>query len=231
MTGNRREEKMGIHFDGRAGLLGSLVLALFLVFGGAGFAAAGDQPPSASQIIDALKPKPHAGPHGATRGLTRSLRPAAPADDPAQRRLIESLRHKATRSITVEERKEVAKIAKAKPSIDLEIYFDYDSAEIAPKAVPTLVALGTALRNQELQGAVFVLGGHTDAKGSDEYNRHLSERRAEAVKYFLTHKFGLPEGSLIAIGYGEEQLKNPHDPYAPENRRVQIVNMEQNARH
>ena len=82
-----------------------------------------------------------------------------------------------------------------------------------------------------MQGAVFVLGGHTDAKGSDEYNRHLSERRAESVKYFLTHKFDLPAGSLIAIGYGEEQLKNPHDPYAPENRRVQIVNMEQSARH
>ena len=217
--------------DNRGARLGRLGLAVMLLFCGAQFAAAGEQPPSPSQIIDALKPKPDAGMHGATRGLTRSLRPVAPAENPAQRRLIEGLRHKATRSITIEERKEVAKIAKAKPSIDLEIYFDYDSAEITPKAIPTLVALGTALRNQQLQGAVFVLGGHTDAKGSDEYNRHLSERRAESVKYFLTQKFGLPAGSLIAIGYGEEQLKNPHDPYAPENRRVQIVNMEQSARH
>ncbi len=211
---------MGIHFDRGAGLLGSLGLALFLVFGGANLAAAGDQP-NRSDIVNALKPKP------ATRGLTRSLR--VPPDNGAEKQLIDNLRHKATRSITVQERKQVAKIVHEKPSIDLEIYFDYDSAEISPKAIPTLINLGSALRDPQLQGAVFVLAGHTDAKGSDDYNQHLSERRAESVKYFLTKKFGLPISSLIAIGYGEEQLKNPGDPYAAENRRVQIVNMEQSA--
>jgi outer membrane protein OmpA-like peptidoglycan-associated protein len=172
--------------------------------------------PSADDIVDALKPKP------VTRGLTRSL---APAGNPEDRRFIEELRGKQTRSITVEERTKAADIAKAKPSIDLEITFDYDSAVIGPKAVPTLVALGTALRAPELKDLAFLVGGHTDAKGGEAYNQGLSERRAEAVKRFLVEKFSLPAQNLISVGYGKEQLKNTADPFADENRRVQVVNM------
>jgi outer membrane protein OmpA-like peptidoglycan-associated protein len=172
--------------------------------------------PSADDIVDALKPKPP------TRGLTRSLVPAA---NPEDRRFIDGLRSKQTRSITIEERTKAAEIAKAKPSIDLEITFDYDSAMIGSKAIPALVALGTALRAPELKDLAFLVGGHTDAKGGDAYNQGLSERRAEAVKRFLVEKFSLPAQNLISVGYGKEQLKNPANPFADENRRVQIVNM------
>jgi outer membrane protein OmpA-like peptidoglycan-associated protein len=71
-----------------------------------------------------------------------------------------------------------------------------------------------------------LISGYTDAKGGDEYNQHLSERRAEAVKRFLMQKFGLTSGTLVTAGYGKEQLKNTADPFAAENRRVQIANME-----
>lgn len=204
----------------RAGVLGCTLLALAMLFGGTGLATAGEQP-SAGQIVNALKAKPQPR----TRGLTRSL--VVPHENKAERRFIDSVR---TRSISVvprAQRKKLAKIAAQKPSIDLEITFDYDSAEIGSKAMPTLISLGTALRSHELHGAVFLLAGHTDAKGSDEYNQQLSERRAAAVKHFLASKFGVPPEDLIAVGYGEEQLKNRADPYAAENRRVQIVNMEQ----
>jgi outer membrane protein OmpA-like peptidoglycan-associated protein len=173
--------------------------------------------PSADDIVDALKPKP------VTRGLTRSL--SGPAGNPEDRRFLDGLRNKQTRSITIEERTKVAEIAKAKPSIDLEITFDYDSAVVASKAIPTLVALGTALRKPELQELAFLVGGHTDAKGGDAYNQGLSERRAEAVKRFLVEKFSLPAQNLISVGYGKEQLKNKANPFADENRRVQVVNM------
>ncbi len=40
------------------------------------------------------------------------------------------------------------------------------------------------------------------------------------------HSFHLDPDSLVTIGFGEEQLKNPQDPFADENRRVQIVNVQ-----
>ncbi len=178
---------------------------------------AGAQQPSESQIIDALKPK------GKTRGLTRSL--SAPQPNTKEQRLINSLRGKATRAITVEERSEVAAIAKTKPGIDLEIYFDFDSAAITPRALPTLQTLARALGNAELAGATFLVGGHTDAKGGDGYNKELSERRAEAVTRFLIEEARVPADRLMSIGFGKEQLKNKANPLADENRRVQVVNM------
>jgi outer membrane protein OmpA-like peptidoglycan-associated protein len=171
-------------------------------------------------MIDALKPKP------TTRTLTRTMTPDQ--GPPAKERvLIDNLRKKATRAITIEEREQVAEIAKEKPQISLEITFDYNSANINPKAIPTLENLGKALDSPELKGTVFMLGGHTDAAGGEAYNQELSEKRAEAVKRFLADKFKLPGDSLVAIGFGKTKLKNPGNPLGEENRRVQVVNMEQ----
>jgi outer membrane protein OmpA-like peptidoglycan-associated protein len=122
------------------------------------------------------------------------------------------------------QRNEVAAIAQARPTIDLTIYFDFDSAEINPKAVPTLVELGKALTSDALKGTRFLLAGHTDAKGSNAYNLKLSQRRADAIRRFLSTQFRVDEQRLLAIGYGEEQLKNRINPEADENRRVQVVN-------
>lgn len=179
---------------------------------------AGEQPTEA-QILDALKSPAR------TRGLgaTRSLSDPKAAD---QRRLIEGLRTRSARSLSVVEREKVAEIAREKPSIDLEINFDYNSASVGPKAVPILVALGRALSAAELKGTVFLINGHTDGKGGAEYNQDLSERRAEAVKRLLVEQFSLPTTTLVAVGYGKTQFKNSADPFAGENRRVQIVNTE-----
>ena len=56
------------------------------------------------------------------------------------------------------------------------------------------------------------------------YNQGLSERRADAVKRFLLEKYGIEAGSLVTVGYGKTQLKNPSDPLAADNRRVQVIN-------
>ncbi len=68
-----------------------------------------------------------------------------------------------------------------------------------------------------------MLAGHTDAKGGETYNQGLSERRAEAVKNYLQEKHGI-DGSVLTAGYGKSQLKNTANPFAPENRRVQVIN-------
>ena len=94
-----------------------------------------------------------------------------------------------TRSLSVADREQVASIAKTRPAVDLEINFDYNSASVSPQAEPQLHSLGKALTSAELAGSVFMLGGHTDAKGTDGYNLSLSERRAETVKKFLMENY------------------------------------------
>ena len=71
----------------------------------------------------------------------------------------------------------------------------------------------------------MLLSGHADAYGGQEYNQGLSERRAEVVKRYLVENFNIPAENLSTAGFGKRVPKNKADPYAPENRRVQIANM------
>jgi len=116
-------------------------------------------------------------------------------------------------------------IVKEKPGVDLEINFEYDSAVIGSKAGPQVTALAQALASDELKGGTFLLAGHTDGKGNEGYNQALSERRAEAVKRFLTERHGMNASRLVTAGYGKTNLKNSADPFSAENRRVRVVNM------
>jgi outer membrane protein OmpA-like peptidoglycan-associated protein len=156
-----------------------------------------------------------------TRSKSRSMRPALTLDDLA---FVKRVRGQ-TRSLSLGEREQMAAIATKRPKVDLEINFDYNSSELTPKAAPQLNSLGKALTSQKLAGSVILLGGHTDAKGSDEYNQGLSERRAETVKRFLIDSYKIPAANLVTAGYGKKGPKNPNDLYAAENRRVEIVNM------
>jgi outer membrane protein OmpA-like peptidoglycan-associated protein len=185
---------------------------------GVHYAGAAEQARSSSQIIDALKPKV-----SATRSLTVS--PADAAKRAEETKFVDTLRKRTTRSLTTDERDKIASIAKEKPSVDLEINFDYNSDKISSAAGPQVTALGQALSSEDLKGGTFVLAGHTDAKGSETFNQGLSERRADAVKRYLMAKYHLDSAHLVTVGYGKTQLKDPQNPTAAENRRVQVVNM------
>jgi outer membrane protein OmpA-like peptidoglycan-associated protein len=176
------------------------------------------QEPSTGDLIQSLQPK----------AKFRGFDPGQEARDTKQRDLVTRLQGAKTRQITVEERKEIADVVKDNdlPQVDLEVFFDYDSAAITPQATPVLQKLGEALSSDKLKGSVFLVAGHTDAKGTDAYNLGLSNARAAAVRGFLIEKFHLDPKQLVAVGFGEEQLKNKDDPEAPENRRVQVVNMQ-----
>lgn len=182
----------------------------------AGVAAAADDV-TEDKILRALTPK----------RLTRSLSvaPTDTAKAAEQARFVNQIRNRKTRSLSSGEREQIAAIARERPSIDIEITFEYNSARIGQKALPAVTALGKALTNPDLKGATFVLAGHTDAKGSDDYNQDLSERRAESLKTYLMENYGIAAADLVTVGYGETKLKNTSDPAAGENRRVQIVNM------
>jgi len=111
------------------------------------------------------------------------------------------------------------------PSVDLEVLFEFDSAIMTAAAVEALTPLGRALSDERLADGQFLIAGHTDGKGRASYNRELSQRRAEAVREFLMANFKIDSSRLVAKGFGESRLKNPQQPRAAENRRVQIVNI------
>jgi outer membrane protein OmpA-like peptidoglycan-associated protein len=190
---------------------------------GAGKVAAGDNV-SEDQILRALAP--------VKKPLTRSLS-AGPQADPAvsaeEGRFVQKIRGRATRSLSAGEREEIASIVKDKPKIDLEINFDYNSADISSKSMPSVQALGRALSNPDLKGSTFVVAGHTDAAGGETYNQDLSERRADSIKKFLVDKYGIAGTDLVTVGYGKSKLKDASNPLAEVNRRVQVVNMENKA--
>ena len=187
----------------------------------AGLAAAGETY-SADTIVQALKPKP-----GVTRGL--STGPHQPADATAKAKetsFVDTLRNRKTRSLSLGERQEIAELAATKPKIDLEIQFDYNSADIAKTSMASVQALGKALSDPALKGSTFVVAGHTDATGGEEYNQGLSERRADTIKKYLVQNYGLNGTDLVTVGYGESKLKDTANGADPVNRRVQVVNMD-----
>jgi len=187
---------------------------------GLGSAVAQNQPTS-DQILHSLTPK------HTTRSL--SVSPAEAAKQAEENRFINDIRKReTTRSLSVGEREKVAVIAKDKPKIDLEINFDFNSDQISKSAMSTMDALAKALNDSAIKGSTFMLAGYTDAKGSDEYNQGLSERRAAAVKEMLVEKYGISADNLMTVGYGETHLKDPEHPYDGSNRRVAVVNMASN---
>jgi outer membrane protein OmpA-like peptidoglycan-associated protein len=185
----------------------------------AGLALAADNNVSTDQILSALQPKP----------LTRSLS-AGPQIDPAVKAreigFVQTIRNRKTRSLSMGEREEIAEIAATKPKIDLDIQFDYNSAEIRASSLPAVQSLGKALLDANLKGSTFVVAGHTDAIGGEAFNQGLSERRADSIKKYLVDKFGIAGSDLVTVGYGKDKPKDPNVPMDPINRRVQVVNMD-----
>ncbi len=199
--------------------LSMLAIGAALSFGMGKAVAANDV--TEDQIVRALAP---AKEPPLTRGL--SIAPQAdPAAAAAEGRLLQNIRGRATRSLSASEREEISAIAKDKPNIDLEITFDYNSANISTKSLPSVQALGKALTNPDLKGSTFVVAGHTDAAGGEAYNQDLSERRADSIKRYLTGKYSIAAADLVTVGYGKSKLKDPANPLAEMNRRVQVVNM------
>jgi outer membrane protein OmpA-like peptidoglycan-associated protein len=202
---------------------GSMLVAVALLAGSAN--APAQTVDLEQQILKSLLPtvKPTT-PRPPTRSLT-----ATPADTSrtVDRKFLDTVKNRSTRSLTTDEREQIAEIAKDRPSVDIEINFDYRSAKIGPAAVPSITALGKALTNPELKGSTFILAGHTDAKGSLPANQDLSEKRADSIKSYLVDRFKIPASTLVTVGYGKTKLKNESEPFAGENRRVQVVNTEE----
>ena len=106
------------------------------------------------------------------------------------------------------------------------ILFDYDKHELNPAAYPLLDELAQALQQTKVEH--IEIAGHTDSKGSDDYNLRLSLQRAQAVLQALQQRHSA--GQATAHGYGEAQPVAPNEVDGTDspsnrqlNRRVEIL--------
>jgi peptidoglycan-associated lipoprotein len=102
------------------------------------------------------------------------------------------------------------------------IYFDYDRAEIRPEYVPIVTAHAKFLNANAVRKVR--LEGHSDERGSREYNIGLGERRAQAVRRALMLQ-GVSETQLTTVSYGEERpaVQGGDETAYSKNRRVEMV--------
>lgn len=104
------------------------------------------------------------------------------------------------------------------------VNFDYDKATLRPEDLSIIDRDAATL---DKWGNVNIeVAGHTDSRGSDEYNMNLSQQRAEAVRNYLISK-GIAADRLTAKGYGESQpvADNETDEGRFKNRRVELIKM------
>lgn len=101
------------------------------------------------------------------------------------------------------------------------VFFDFDSAQVKEGESAKITQVAEYLKANA--GASVVLSGHTDERGSQEYNMSLGENRALAVREALTRD-GVDAGRMQTRSMGEEQPKSPgHDEAAwSQNRRVEF---------
>jgi peptidoglycan-associated lipoprotein len=102
------------------------------------------------------------------------------------------------------------------------IYFDYDRAEIKPEFVPIVTAHAKYL-NTNASNKIR-LEGHSDERGSREYNIGLGERRSQAVRRALMLQ-GVTEAQITTVSYGEERpaVQGSDESAYAKNRRVELV--------
>jgi peptidoglycan-associated lipoprotein len=103
-----------------------------------------------------------------------------------------------------------------------DIHFDFDKYDIRPDAARTLEASAVWLRANP--GAMVLIEGHADERGTNEYNMALGDRRARAsANYLVAH--GIAQSRITTISYGEERgLCFEHtEPCWARNRRAHFA--------
>ena len=109
----------------------------------------------------------------------------------------------------------------------LKLLFDFDSAELRPESIEELERLVKFMG--DVPSATALIEGHTDSKGTEEYNLKLSDRRAKAVFDYLTSR-GVDPARLSSIGHGESKPIAPNEIDGKDNpegrqlnRRVMLI--------
>ena len=112
-------------------------------------------------------------------------------------------------------------------SAGIEIEFDFNSYKLRIDQLDKVSVVAAALADEINVGKLYVIVGHTDAKGSDAYNCGLSKKRAVTLTTALL--LGGAKAQLRPVGAGEALLKDPTNPNHAKNRRVSFLRLDGDA--
>jgi peptidoglycan-associated lipoprotein len=130
---------------------------------------------------------------------------AAAGEQAKEGEQVEEVKVSEEAPITSEEAESPTMVARRTPAARIEgpvdVYFDFDRYNVKEKGRQKLLALSDAVINTK---ASIIIEGHCDERGTNEYNLALGDRRANAVKEFLTAS-GVSPGKIEAISFGEEK--------------------------
>jgi OOP family OmpA-OmpF porin len=102
------------------------------------------------------------------------------------------------------------------------VFFNTDSDQLTPQGKAILDNAASAYRT--CGQAQVMIAGHTDRKGTDQYNVGLSQRIAMAVRTYLVSR-GIPDGVITTEAFGESRplVDTPDGVSEPQNRRAEIT--------
>ena len=115
-------------------------------------------------------------------------------------------------------------MAGGRPGLNIWVGFEFDSAELTPQGERQAREMAEAMLSPEFADSQFLLVGHTDERGTPEYNLDLSERRADGLRDWFLKEFDFQSERLNADGRGEEELVSRETSEAAHarNRRVEV---------
>jgi outer membrane protein OmpA-like peptidoglycan-associated protein len=138
------------------------------------------------------------------------IKPLREIDDEAIERWL-SQRSSSTRSLRTESR-----------VLEFQVNFEFNSYKLTNDDRLQIERLARIIKSKTTQTQRFTIEGHTDKKGSYEYNLALSTRRADEVTSILVQE-GVGSERLYAVGKSFDELVNRNQPFAAENRRVKVI--------
>jgi outer membrane protein OmpA-like peptidoglycan-associated protein len=177
----------------------------------------------------------------ASRAIADARQAGKDKECPAEFEAVKALEKKAYDvyvSCRTEEAVALAKEATAKAKalcviarMTLHVNFDFNKSNIRQADIMQLKKAAEFVKKH--RGSKVKLEGHTDGKGTEQYNQKLSERRAEAVKKYLIKEGAVGKTKITAMGYGKTRPVAPNttkdgkdDPEGrAKNRRVEILIM------
>ncbi len=114
-------------------------------------------------------------------------------------------------------------VVKESNKITLNINFEFDSSVVRPEYFSEVEKIAVFMRENSLTRVT--IEGHSDSDGPSEYNRNLSQRRAQAVARVLVVQFNMPALRVTAVGFGEDRplVENDSKSNKLKNRRVVAV--------
>ncbi len=156
-----------------------------------------------------------AGPNADSLARAQADAARRAAEDAARRRAADSA---AAAAAALRNRANAGALA---ATLTAMVHFDYDQAELRPGDRAILDAKVPIL--QANSGVMIRIAGHTDERGSDEYNLALGQRRAAAVKAYLV-QHGIPDARIATVSYGEEHpiAQGSDESAFSQNRRAEF---------